>query len=206
MIYHENCLPADNSHEISCLICYFWKSGKIWNCRLLQIIDLGLRGGFLYRSKIGVWQYWYQHGLLLKERISSPGSITFPLKVAPMRKENNFKRALKWEICKINLRQYASLLRWANFDAINITGFTPAEIRLLMIELGLHCLHIMPFSQMKSIWACYEVLVCTVCICLLVKWRVFGQAQILLTWLKGIYKQCRPKFHSRPKYSSLELC
>ena len=21
--YHENCLPADNSHEISCLICYF---------------------------------------------------------------------------------------------------------------------------------------------------------------------------------------
>ena len=23
MIFHENCLPADNSHEISCLICYF---------------------------------------------------------------------------------------------------------------------------------------------------------------------------------------
>ena len=23
MIFHENCLPADDSHEISCLICYF---------------------------------------------------------------------------------------------------------------------------------------------------------------------------------------
>ena len=23
MIFHENCLPADNSHVISCLICYF---------------------------------------------------------------------------------------------------------------------------------------------------------------------------------------
>ena len=22
MIFHEKCLPADNSHEISCLICY----------------------------------------------------------------------------------------------------------------------------------------------------------------------------------------
>ena len=31
MIFYENCLPADDSHEISCLICYFWKSGKIWN-------------------------------------------------------------------------------------------------------------------------------------------------------------------------------
>ena len=25
MIFHENCLPADDSHEISYLICYFWK-------------------------------------------------------------------------------------------------------------------------------------------------------------------------------------
>ena len=38
MIFHENRLPADNSHEISCLICYFQKGGKILNCRLLQII------------------------------------------------------------------------------------------------------------------------------------------------------------------------
>ena len=38
MIFHENRLPSDDSHEIACLICYFWKSSKIWNCRLLQII------------------------------------------------------------------------------------------------------------------------------------------------------------------------
>ena len=43
MIFHENHLPADDSHEISCLICYFWKSDKIWNCRLLQIIGGALR-------------------------------------------------------------------------------------------------------------------------------------------------------------------
>ena len=48
MIFHENCLPADNSHEISCLICYFWKSGKIWNCRLLQTVGGALR--VKYRS------------------------------------------------------------------------------------------------------------------------------------------------------------
>ena len=28
MIFHENCLPADNSHEISCFICYFEKAAK----------------------------------------------------------------------------------------------------------------------------------------------------------------------------------
>ena len=39
MELQENRLPADESHEISCLICCFWKSGKIWNCRLLQIVD-----------------------------------------------------------------------------------------------------------------------------------------------------------------------
>ena len=38
MIFHEICLPADDSHEISCLICYFLKTCKIWNCPLLQII------------------------------------------------------------------------------------------------------------------------------------------------------------------------
>ena len=35
--------PADDYHEISCLIGYFWKSSKIWNCRLLQIIGGALR-------------------------------------------------------------------------------------------------------------------------------------------------------------------
>ena len=29
MIFHENRLPADDSHEMSCLICYFPKGGKI---------------------------------------------------------------------------------------------------------------------------------------------------------------------------------
>ena len=28
MIFHENRLPADDSHEISCLICYFYKAAK----------------------------------------------------------------------------------------------------------------------------------------------------------------------------------
>ena len=39
MIFHENRLQEEDSHEISCLICYFLKSRKILNCRLLQIID-----------------------------------------------------------------------------------------------------------------------------------------------------------------------
>ena len=42
-IFHENRLPADNSHEISCLIHYFLKSDKILNCRLLQNIGGALR-------------------------------------------------------------------------------------------------------------------------------------------------------------------
>ena len=43
MIFHENPLLADDSHEISSLICYFRKSGKILNCHLLQIIGGALR-------------------------------------------------------------------------------------------------------------------------------------------------------------------
>ena len=42
MIFHENRLPADDSHEILCLICYFRKGGKILNFRLLQIIGCAL--------------------------------------------------------------------------------------------------------------------------------------------------------------------
>ena len=34
---------ADDSHKISCLIGYFWKGGKVWNCHLLQIIGGALR-------------------------------------------------------------------------------------------------------------------------------------------------------------------
>ena len=43
MILHENRLPADDSHAISCLICYLWKSGKICDLHLLQIIGGALR-------------------------------------------------------------------------------------------------------------------------------------------------------------------
>ena len=43
MIFHKNRLPADDSHEISCLIFYFQKGGKIWNGHLLQIIGGALR-------------------------------------------------------------------------------------------------------------------------------------------------------------------
>ena len=53
MILHENRLPADDSHEISCLICYFWKSGKIGNCRLLQVIGGTLRVKGLRNSNSG---------------------------------------------------------------------------------------------------------------------------------------------------------
>ena len=42
MIVHDNRLPADDSHELSCLICYLKnktkKPSKICYCRLLQII------------------------------------------------------------------------------------------------------------------------------------------------------------------------
>ena len=38
MIFHENRLPAGDSHEIPCLICYFCKGSKILNCHLLRNI------------------------------------------------------------------------------------------------------------------------------------------------------------------------
>ena len=51
MIFHENRLSADDSHEISCHICYFWKkSGKIVNGRLLQIVGGALRVKFSLRD------------------------------------------------------------------------------------------------------------------------------------------------------------
>ena len=43
IIVHGNCLLAENSNELSCLICYFPKNGKIWNCRLLLIVGCALR-------------------------------------------------------------------------------------------------------------------------------------------------------------------
>ena len=48
--FHENCLPADDSHEISSL-----KSSEIWNCRLLQIIG----GALLVNIERGTWLYLF---------------------------------------------------------------------------------------------------------------------------------------------------
>ena len=43
MIFRENRLPADDSHEISCLICYFLKKSiKSLICRLLQVIVISI--------------------------------------------------------------------------------------------------------------------------------------------------------------------
>ena len=42
MLFHENRLPADDSHEISCLFVIFEKSA-FDICRLLQIVGCTLR-------------------------------------------------------------------------------------------------------------------------------------------------------------------
>ena len=55
MIFHENRLPGDDSHKISCLICYFLKSGKILNCRLLQIIGGALRVNVMVKPGTEHW-------------------------------------------------------------------------------------------------------------------------------------------------------
>ena len=43
MIFHENRLPADDSHEISCLICYFEKAAKFEIVVCCKIIGCTLR-------------------------------------------------------------------------------------------------------------------------------------------------------------------
>ena len=60
MIFRQNRLPADDSHEISCLICYFWKSSKILNCCLLQIKGgalLWVNNYYLYISNSALEQW-----------------------------------------------------------------------------------------------------------------------------------------------------
>ena len=60
MLFHENRLPADNPHEITCLICYFRKSSKIFVCPLLQIIGGALRVIDWFFSWYGVNDFdWY---------------------------------------------------------------------------------------------------------------------------------------------------
>ena len=44
LIFRKN--KVDDSHKIAYFICYFWKSGKIWNCPLLQIVGGALRVNF----------------------------------------------------------------------------------------------------------------------------------------------------------------
>ena len=46
MIFHENLLPADNSHYIMPYLFVFLKSSKILNCLLLQIL-----GGALWVTR-----------------------------------------------------------------------------------------------------------------------------------------------------------
>ena len=57
LIYEKNRynISADDSHDISCLICFVCKSSKIWNCRLLQII-----GGVLW-VKVAGYRYRIQN-------------------------------------------------------------------------------------------------------------------------------------------------
>ena len=38
MVFHEFRLPEDDTHEMPYPIWYFWKSIKIWKCRLLKMI------------------------------------------------------------------------------------------------------------------------------------------------------------------------
>ena len=66
MILNENRLPADDSHEISCLICYFFKSGKILNCRLLQIIGGALRVNYDKLCVLG--NFHFRLGLIICKR------------------------------------------------------------------------------------------------------------------------------------------
>ena len=81
MIFYENCLMEDDSHKISCLIGYFWKRDKIWNCRLLQII-----GGALWvkRDRIMALRALSHHlrdALIIKINQLVNDSVTSPFRV-----------------------------------------------------------------------------------------------------------------------------
>ena len=54
MIFHENRLPADDSHKIPCLICYFEEVAKFGFFHLLQII-----GGTLWVKGLRAEQTHY---------------------------------------------------------------------------------------------------------------------------------------------------
>ena len=48
MIFHENRLPADDSHEISCLICYFWKKAAKFEIVVCSKLKVALYGLVIY--------------------------------------------------------------------------------------------------------------------------------------------------------------
>ena len=53
MILHENRLPADDSHEISCLICYYLK-----NAQNLKLSSAANYSGALRVNGIWLDKYW----------------------------------------------------------------------------------------------------------------------------------------------------
>ena len=61
-----------------------------------------------------------------KEYAPHKGSIFSPLKVAPMRMENNFE-CIELKNIKIKVCQYVYLLKSLNFDATNITWCATQE-------------------------------------------------------------------------------
>ena len=79
MILHENRLPADDSYEISCLICYFEKVAKFENCCLLQIIGGALRVKFVRQCTNKDKQYYHRR----------PTSLVIELFPLPQNKDNS---------------------------------------------------------------------------------------------------------------------
>ena len=69
-----------------CLICYFWKSCKIWNCRLLQIIGGALKVKLLNLSQSVAWIIWartcdfQQSGILTSVDSDQPVQLLFKLR------------------------------------------------------------------------------------------------------------------------------
>ena len=119
MILHENRLPADDSHEISCLICYFLKSSKIFNCRLLQIIGGAFRVKRNKRptripvSSIDILCEAYLNNCLAAAGLALIRAIhlsncTSPIcKVRNFRKNFIFENSIKRHIC--NVKKFATV-------------------------------------------------------------------------------------------------
>ena len=63
MIFLENPLPADDSHETSFLICNFWKRHKIWIGHLLQIMGgaLWVKNFIQSISISSEFRPWHKH-------------------------------------------------------------------------------------------------------------------------------------------------